>query len=88
MTPEEIASTAEPTRSGDDVDSTETSPENSTEQRVELSLVLEFKTEHFLGANGELNEDLMVDEALTYAEKAAYDGAFDVEITPIPDPNQ
>jgi hypothetical protein len=82
MTPEETSSTSDTTSRGDGVDSTENSTEYSP-QRIELSLVLEFEPEHFLGADGELNETQMVDEALTYAEKAAYDGAFDIDITPI-----
>jgi hypothetical protein len=51
-------------------------------RRVELSLVLEFTEEQYLGADGEVNEDLMRREALDYAAEVRK-GAFDVEISPI-----
>lgn len=57
-----------------------TSSESSA-RRVELSLVLEFEEEQYLGADGEVNEDLLRREALDYAAEAARDGAFDVEIS-------
>lgn len=49
-------------------------------RRVELSLVLEFTDEQYLGADGEVNEDLMRREALDYAAEATQ-REFDIEIT-------
>jgi hypothetical protein len=50
-------------------------------RRVELSLVLEFDNEQYLGADGEVNKDRMRREALDYAAEAAREGAFDMVIT-------
>jgi hypothetical protein len=58
-------------------------PEHSA-RRLDLSLSLEFGTEMFLDANGEVNEDRMLREALDYAAEASR-GEFDTEISLIDD---
>jgi hypothetical protein len=58
-------------------------PEYSA-RRLNLSLSLEFGPEIFLDANGEVNEDQMLREALDYAAEASR-GEFDTEISLIDD---
>lgn len=58
-------------------------PEYSA-RRLDLSLSLEFGPEIFLDANGEVNEDPMLHEALDYAAEASR-GEFDTEISLIDD---
>jgi hypothetical protein len=59
---------------------TESSQREHGRRRIELSLVLEFGEEQYLGADGEVNEDIMRREALDYAAEAARNGEFDIEI--------
>jgi hypothetical protein len=59
-------------------------PEYSA-RRLDLSLSLEFGPEMFLDANGEVDENLMLREALDYAAEASR-GEFDTEISLIDDP--
>ena len=58
---------------------TEPSQKEHGRRRTELSLVLEFGPEQYLGADGKVNEDIMRREALDYAAEAARNGEFDVE---------
>jgi hypothetical protein len=58
-------------------------PEYSA-RRLDLSLSLEFGPEMFLDANGEVDEDRMLREALDYAAEASR-GEFDTEISLIDD---
>ncbi|EMA54372.1 hypothetical protein [Halococcus salifodinae] len=60
---------------------TEASRKEHGRRRIELSLVLEFGEEQYLGADGEVNEDIMRREALDYAAEAARNGEFDIEIS-------
>ncbi|EMA56735.1 hypothetical protein [Halococcus thailandensis] len=60
---------------------TDTSQREHGRRRIELSLVLEFGPEQVLGADGEVNEDIMRREALDYAAEAARNGEFDIEIS-------
>jgi hypothetical protein len=60
---------------------TESSQREHGRRRIELSLVLEFGEEQYLGADGEVNEDIMRREALDYAAEAARNGEFDIEIS-------
>jgi hypothetical protein len=53
-------------------------------RRLDLSLSLEFGPEMFLDANGEVNEDRMLREALDYAAEASR-GEFETEISLIDD---
>lgn len=59
------------------------SPEYSA-RRLDLSLSLEFGSEMFLDSNGEVNEDLMIREALDYAAEASR-GEFETEISLVDD---
>ena len=52
-------------------------------RRIELSVVAKYDGENYLDADGNVDEDQMVREAMRYAEEAARDGALEVEITPI-----
>ena len=55
-------------------------------RRLELSLVLEFGAEDYQDDDGEVNEDLMCREALSYAAEAAKH-EFDVEISRVSEDN-
>lgn len=55
-------------------------PEDS-ERKVELALALWIDPEDYRDEDGEINEDLMYQEALTYAAEAAEQDEFDVTIT-------
>ena len=54
---------------------------NSDERRVELTLDLWMNPDNFRNADGEVDEDLMYREALTYAAEAAEQDEFDVAVT-------
>ena len=55
-------------------------PDND-ERKVELVLDLWMDPDNFRNADGEVDEDLMYREALTYAAEAAEQDEFDVAIT-------
>ena len=60
---------------------TDASQREHGRRRIELSLVLEFGPEQYLGADGEVNEDIMRREVLDYAAEAARNGDFNVEVS-------
>lgn len=56
-------------------------PPEDNERKVELTLDLWMNPEDYRDEDGEINEDLMYREALTYAAEAAEQDEFDVAIT-------